>query len=400
MTGDARPRAARSAGAGLTIGIVATEPSGDRLGGALMEALAARAPGVRFVGVGGEDMAGQGLASLFPIGELAIIGFTAIIARLPSLLRHIREAADAIIAARPAALVIIDSPEFTHRVARRVRRALPGLPIIDYVCPSVWAWRPWRARAMRAYVDHVLALLPFEPSALARLGGPPGTYVGHPLAGDVELLRPGPAEAERRSAAPPLLLILPGSRSGEIHRKLTIFGETLTRVMARCGAVEAVLPTTPHLAARVSEETAGWSVSPRIVVDSADKWMAFRQARAALAASGTVTLELALAGVPTVVAYRVSLIEEAAARLLVKTPSIVLANLVLGESVMPEFVQRQAAPEPLAAALAPLLSESPERRRQLAAFARLDDIMRIGAGNPSEAAADIVWRYVDGFPAN
>jgi lipid-A-disaccharide synthase len=376
--------------ADLTIALVATEASGDRLGGALMQAIAARAPRVRFVGVGGSDMAAHGLRSLFPIGELAIIGFVAILSRLPSIYSHIRAAADAVIAARPDVLVIIDSPEFTHRVARRVRAAAPDIPIVDYVSPSVWAWRPWRARAMRAYVDQVLALLPFEPAAHARLGGPACTFVGHPLANDVERLRPRAADAVRRAANPPLVLVLPGSRGGEIKRHLAVFGEAIALLAKRCGPIEAVLPTNPHLLERVRAATENWPVKPRVVVGAEDKWAAFRHARAALAASGTVTLELALAGVPTVVAYRIPLIEEAVARLLIKVPTIVLANLVLDENVMPELLQRQVAPEPLVAALAPLLADTPERRRQLDAFARLDRVMAIGAANPSETAAGIV----------
>ncbi|MFY9697336.1 MAG: lipid-A-disaccharide synthase [Rhodoplanes sp.] len=376
--------------ADLTIALVATEASGDRLGGGLMQAIARRVPGARFVGVGGPDMAAHGLVSLFPIDELAIIGIVPILSRLPSIFRHIREAADAVIAAQPDVLVIIDSPEFTHRVARRVRAAAPAIPIIDYVSPSVWAWRPSRARAMRAYVDHVLALLPFEPAAHAKLGGPPCDFVGHPLASEVERLRPSARDAERRAATPPLVLVLPGSRTGEIRRHLSVFGEAMALLTQRCGPIEAVLPTTPHLEKRVRAATADWPAPPRVVVEAEDKWAAFRQARAALAASGTVTLELALAGVPTVVAYRVPLVEEAIARLLIKVPSIVLANLVLGENVMPELLQRQVAPEPLVAALAPLLADTPERRRQLDAFARLDQVMKIGAANPSEAAAQIV----------
>ncbi|MFZ0457251.1 MAG: lipid-A-disaccharide synthase [Rhodoplanes sp.] len=376
--------------ADLTIALVATEASGDRLGGGLMQAIARRVPGARFVGVGGPDMAAHGLVSLFPIDELAIIGIVPILSRLPSIFRHIREAADAVIAAQPDVLVIIDSPEFTHRVARRVRAASPAIPIIDYVSPSVWAWRPSRARAMRAYVDHVLALLPFEPAAHAKLGGPPCDFVGHPLASEVERLRPSARDAERRAATPPLVLVLPGSRTGEIRRHLSVFGEAMALLTQRCGPIEAVLPTTLHLEKRVCSATADWPAPPRVVVEAEDKWAAFRQARAALAASGTVTLELALAGVPTVVAYRVPLVEEAIARLLIKVPSIVLANLVLGENVMPELLQRQVAPEPLVAALAPLLADTPERRRQLDAFARLDQVMKIGAANPSEAAAQIV----------
>ncbi|MEZ5888822.1 MAG: lipid-A-disaccharide synthase [Xanthobacteraceae bacterium] len=381
----------------LTVALVATEASGDRLGGALMQAIASRVPGARFIGVGGPDMAAHGLVSLFPIDELAIIGLVPILSRLPSIFRHIREAADAVIAAQPDVLVIIDSPEFTHRVARRVRATSPGIPIVDYVSPSVWAWRPGRARAMRAYVDHVLALLPFEPAAHAKLGGPPCDFVGHPLASEVERLRPSVSEeAERRAANPPLVLVLPGSRTGEVRRHLSLFGEATALLAERCGPIEAVLPTTPHLEERVRAATTDWPLRPRVVVEAEDKWAAFRQARAALAASGTVTLELALAGVPTVVAYRVPLIEEVVGRLLIKVPSIVLANLVLGENVMPELLQRQVAPEPLVAALAPLLADTPERRRQLAAFARLDQVMKIGAANPSEAAAQFVLDHAAG----
>lgn len=379
-----------------TIAVVATEASGDRLGGALMQALRDRVPEARFVGLGGPDMAGQGLKSLFPIDELAIVGILAILARLPGLLRHIRETADAVVAARPDVLVIIDSPEFTHRVARRVRAALPDLPVVDYVSPSVWAWRPGRARAMRAYVDHVLALLPFEPAAHEKLGGPACTYVGHPLAAEAARLRPGPADAARRAKNPPLVLVLPGSRRGELARLGAVFGETLKTLVERHGPVEAVLPTPPHLAARVGEATAGWAVQPRIVVDAEEKWAAFRSARAALAASGTVSLELAVAGVPTVVAYKVPAVEEAIARLLVRVPTIVLANLVLGENVMPELIQRDATPENLAAALTPLLADTPERRRQTKAFEKLDAVMEIGTAQPSERAAEIVLAEMQG----
>jgi lipid-A-disaccharide synthase len=289
-------------------------------------------------------------------------------------------------------LVIIDSPDFTHRVARRVRKAAPDIPIVDYVSPSVWAWRPGRARAMRAYVDHVLALLPFEPAAHARLGGPPCSYVGHPLSEQVAELRPNTEELRRRDADPPLVLLLPGSRSGEVARHLAVFGAAMARLADRCGPLDLVLPTVPHLAERVRQQTATWTVPPRVVVEQADKWAAFRRARVALAASGTVTLELAVAGVPTVVAYKVSLLTELIYRAAVRVPTIVLANLVLGENVMPQFTQRDATPAPLAQALAELIGETAARRRQRDAFARLDAVMEIGSLRPSEAAADIVIR--------
>jgi lipid-A-disaccharide synthase len=377
----------------LRIFIIAGEESGDLLGGRLIAALRERAAApLAFEGIGGRAMAAQGVVSLFPIDHLAIVGISAIPRRAPALLRDIRRAAERVVAARPDVLVIIDSPDFTHRVARRVRAAAPAIPIVNYVSPQIWAWRPGRARAMRAYVDHVLALLPFEPAEHARFGGPPCTFVGHPLAEEIALLRPNAEETARRDSAPPLVLFLPGSRSGEITRHLAVFGAAAARTAERCGPIDLVLPTLPHLAERVRRETAGWPLTPRIVVDAADKWAAFRVARAALAASGTVTLELALAGVPTVVAYRVALISELIYRAAVRVSTIVLTNLVLGENVLPEITQRQATPDNLAAALAPLIADTPARRAQLDAFARIDVLMGIGTARPSEAAAAIVLR--------
>jgi lipid-A-disaccharide synthase len=374
----------------LNIFIIAGEESGDRLGAPLMAAIAAQAgKSVTFAGVGGHAMAAQGLTSLVPIADLAINGFAAIPARLPAILRHLRETTRAILAAHPDALVIIDSPDFTHRVARRVRAAAPSIPIIDYVSPTVWAWRPGRAASMRRYVDHVLAVLPFEPDAHRRLGGPPCTYVGHPLAEQVAMLRPGPQEAARY-ADPPVVLVLPGSRRGEVRRHIGVFGAAMAAVQERIGAVEIVLPTVPHLVDEVKQASRAWPAAPRIVVDAAEKWASFRQARAALAASGTVTLELALAGVPTIIAYRVALFEELIARALVKTDTIGLANLILGEKIMPELLQRDATAQNLADALVPLIGDTPERRRQTEGLARLDAAMEVGIAVPSARAAAIV----------
>jgi lipid-A-disaccharide synthase len=383
----------------LKIVLIAGEESGDQLGGPLMRMLKQRTGGsVRFSGVGGHEMAAEGLISPFAIDELAIIGFAAIPRRLPYILRRIRETADLVVEAQPDALVIIDSPDFTHRVARRVRARAPSIPIIDYVSPSVWAWRPGRARAMRAYVDHVLALLPFEPEAHQRLGGPPCTYVGHSLLEQLSQLRPNADEARRRLADPPVLLVLPGSRSGEIRRLLATFGKALGLLAGAGITPEIVLPTLPHLAQRVAEGVTDWPRQPRIIVDAWEKHAAFRIARAALAKSGTVTLELALAGVPMVTAYQVSLVEEIVARLTITVPSAILPNLVLGEKAVPEFLQRDCTAENLARAIAPLMTNSPQRRAQIEAFARLDAIMRLddvqkGGGEaqtPSGRAADVI----------
>jgi len=377
--------------------LVAGEESGDRLGASLIAALRRHAPGVRFSGIGGAHMAAAGVPSLFPLGELAIIGVGAIVAGLPRILRRIGEAADAVIAAKPDVLVIIDSPEFTHRVARRVRAVAPQIPIVDYVCPSVWAWRPGRARAMRGYVDHVLALLPFEPAAMQRLGGPPTSFVGHPLGEKIADLRPNPDEARRRLADPPILLVLPGSRSSEIRRMAAVFGEAVALIADRVGALDVVVPAVPRLAAAVRAATASWRVPVRVVTAAADKDLAFRTARAALSKSGTSTLELAVAGVPMVAAYKVSLLEELIGRAFIRVKSYILANLVLGENIVPEFLQYQVTPEALAGALLPLLADGPERRLQTAAFARLDALMAIGSAVPSDRAADVILECIPGL---
>jgi lipid-A-disaccharide synthase len=373
--------------------LVAGEESGDRLGGSLIAAIKRKNLDARFSGVGGAHMAQEGVGSLFALGDLAIIGFGGIVKSLPKILRRIRDTADIVVAARPDVLVIVDSPEFTHRVARRVRAIAPKIPIVDYVCPSVWAWRPGRARVMRSYVDHVLALLPFEPAAMQKLGGPPCTFVGHPLSERIATLRPSAQEAQRRLADPPILLVMPGSRAAEIQRMAGTFGQAVALVSKQIAGLEVVVPAVPRLADKVREAVKTWQVPLRVVTAPDEKDAAFRVARAALTKSGTSTLELALAGVPMVAGYKLSLLEELVGRLMVKVPSIILANLVLGEKAVPELVQRYCTPDQLAAALLPLMSATPERRGQIEAFARLDSIMEIGKSVPSDRAATLVLDY-------
>ena len=376
---------------GRKIFLIATEESGDRLGANLMKVLRQRLGGaVRFEGVGGRSMAREGLVSRFPIEELSIIGLAAVVKQLPKILRLIRETAKAVTEAKPDILVIIDSPDFTHRVARRVRAADPQIPIVDYVSPSVWAWRPGRARAMLTYVDHVLALLPFEPAAYRRLRGPPCSYVGHPLTEQLAALRPGADEQKRRDEAPPVLLVLPGSRGSEIRRHMADFGQALGRLNGEGTAFELILPTMPHLQGAVTEALQGWPVQPQVVIGEQEKRAAFRIARAALAKSGTVTLELALSGVPMVTAYKVGAAEAWIMRRAIKVQSVILANLVIGENVVPEFLQQDCTPEKLSQALREVLGDSALRRKQLEAFARIDQILSTGDQPPSARAADIV----------
>lgn len=375
-----------------TIWLVAGEDSGDQLGAKLMRGLCELSDRpIRFGGVGGEAMAAEGFASLFPIDDVAVMGYLPVAARLRTLLRRIRQTVRDVVEARPDVLVIIDSPGFTHAVAARVRKRMPDLPIVDYVSPSVWAWRPWRAAKMRPFIDHVLALLPFEPEAHRRLNGPACTYVGHPLIERLGELRPGAAEAEARMTGRPVLAILPGSRRSEIERLMPVFGATLARLTARFGPIEAVLPAVTRHRALIERLALAWDSPVTLVHGEAAKHATFRRARAALAASGTVTLELALAGVPMVVAYKVSRIEEAVARRLIQVPTIVLPNLILGQNAMPEFIQAECTAPRLADAVAPLLAGEPAREAQVAALARIDSLMRLPDDDPpSRSAARIV----------
>jgi lipid-A-disaccharide synthase len=381
----------------LRIWIVSGEESGDQLGAKLMRALKARLgpEHLQWGGVGGHAMVAEGLTSLFPVEDIAVMGFTAVVARLPTILHRIRRTAETIVAARPDLLVIIDSPDFTHRVAKRVRKRAPGITIVDYVSPSVWAWRPGRAKAMRAYVDHLLALLPFEPRVHERLGGPPTTYVGHPLVERLTEITPAPGERRPLGSGPINLLVLPGSRRSEVSRLMEPFGQALGLLQKRAPrSFEVTIPALAHLKEEITARAASWTVRRTLVTGEAAKWAAFRRADAALAASGTATLELGLAGVPMVVAYRVSKPEEVL-KYLIKAPSIVLTNLVLEENVIPECIQWDCTPETLASALLPLFDDTAERRRQLKAFERLDALMQIGDESPSERAARTVAAILD-----
>jgi lipid-A-disaccharide synthase len=373
--------------------VIAGEASGDQLGARLLREMRLREPSLEIAGIGGEAMAAEGLESLFPLSEIAVMGLGPVVRRLPSLIRRISEAKDAVLRFRPDVLVTIDSPDFTKRVAKRVRAAEPGIRTVHWVCPSVWAWRPGRAPAMRPYLDHILCLLPFEPAALARLNGPAGTYVGHPLIERLAEYRPANADDERarQGGEGGKILILPGSRMAEIRRLLPIFLESLPIIEKRTGAQGWVIPTLPHLEAEVRRQVAATRMKVEVLVGETAKLAAFRAAWAAMAASGTVTLELALAAIPTVAAYRVANWEAAIARRLVTINTALLPNLVLGERFMPEFLQDAAHPEALATALLPLLAEGPERESQLAAFRRVEGAMRLEAGErPSARAADIV----------
>lgn len=354
----------------LTIGVIAGEVSGDLLGGDLIAALrAAHGAPVALVGVGGEALERQGLKSLFDFSELSIMGISQVLKRLPSLIRRIRQTADALIAVRPDVLLIIDSPDFTHRVARRVRKALPDLPVVNYVCPSVWAWKEERAPRMRGYVDHVLALLPFEPAVMARLGGPATTYVGHRLIADADIQRVRAARFARAGQAPDerTCLLLPGSRGTEITRLLPVFGETVQEINTRNPGTRFLLPTVARQEALVRKLTAGWPVQPQITVSAAEKWQAFIEADAAIAASGTVILELALARVPVVSTYRFDWL----ANLFlgkVKIWTAAIPNIIADYAVVPEYLNDMVRPGSLTRWFERLSTDTAQNRAMLEGY--------------------------------
>nr|WP_321459213.1 lipid-A-disaccharide synthase [uncultured Cohaesibacter sp.] len=368
--------------------IVIGEESGDQLGARAVRAIKHACAGhVRFAGLAGERMQAEGLSSLFPLSEIAVMGLINIIRQYPALFRRGMEVVEDILDKKPDLLLIIDSPEFTHAVAKRVRKRRPDLPIIDYVSPSVWAWRPGRARKMARYVDHVLALLPFEVGVHERLQGPKCSYVGHPLIERLDVLRP--EEGERGSLESPVLLVLPGSRRSEVSRLLVEFGGVVKLAKDVHPDLRVILPAVGHLRGLIEEGLRDWPVQPEIVVGEEAKFAAFRQAHAALAASGTVTLELGLSAIPMVVAYKVDWIVRQF-KWLLTAHSIVLTNLVLGRNAIPEFLDEEANAQNLADHLLPLLVASPERAAQEAALGELDGLMTLPDGIPSERVARIV----------
>ncbi|MHB2265083.1 lipid-A-disaccharide synthase [Aliihoeflea sp. PC F10.4] len=354
----------------LKIAIVAGEESGDLLGLDLIDAIAKHTGRpIELVGVGGRHLEARGLHSLFDASQIALMGVTAVLRDLPRLIGRLNQTARSIAAERPDCLITIDSPEFSLRVARKVRAILPDVPTVHYVCPSVWAWRPGRAAEMKPYVDHVLCLLPFEPAELQRLGGPDGTFVGHRLTRDAGLQQAAAAQMTRGepSWGVKSLLLLPGSRRSEVKSLIGPFGETIRELAARGNRFEIDIATVPKVAALVHEAIAEWPVPTRVHVDANEKYAAFGRADAALAASGTVTLELALARVPLLACYKTDAFWRALMRY-VTVWSASLPNLIADWPVVPEYYNEYVRPAFLARAIEQIWAATPARSTQLHGF--------------------------------
>lgn len=376
--------------------IVTGEPSGDAIGGALIAALRARTGDrVRVAGIGGERMAEQGLKSLVPLSDLAVAGVAEVLPRAPLILRRVRETVAAIRAGRPDAVVTIDSSGFSWRIAQRLRRAGETLPLVHYVAPMVWAWRAGRARRMARWYDHLLTLLPFEPPYFERVGLV-ATCVGHPVieggagAGDAARFR----AAHGLAADALLVTVLPGSRGGEVGRLMPAFGPALRLLEGKVGPFRVVVPTVENVAATVAEGVRGWTGEPIIVRGAAEKYDAFAASRAALAASGSVALELAMARLPMATAYRLNPMTHALLDRVLKVRQVNLVNLILGRTLIGEYIQRDCSPERLAEAMAMLIQDEAVRAAHLSGYD--EAIGRLGAGgvSPSLTAADRILSLI------
>lgn len=373
--------------------LVAGEASGDKLGGALLAGLKDLQPNLVFDGVGGPHMMAQGLESLFPMDELSVMGISEVLPRYRQLERRIAETAQAIVASRPNALVTIDSPDFSLRVAKRARDLGFEGPVIHYVAPSVWAWRPGRATKMAKVVDHVLALLPFEPPYM-EAAGMSCDFVGHPAVAEP---RASVAEAEEFRAAHgidadvPLILCLPGSRRGEVSRLSSRFDEALIRVRDRIPELRVVIPTVPGVSRMVRDMSRRWPTAPIVVEDANEKRAAFAASDFALAASGTVSLELAANRIPMIIAYDMAPLSRWLITMLVKTDTVTLVNLVSDTRTIPEFLGRNFKSGQVAEELLELM-EAPERQaEQKEAMALTMQLLGEGGRPPGlRAAASII----------
>jgi lipid-A-disaccharide synthase len=375
--------------------LVCGEPSGDQLGGQLMRALKIQAPDVRITGVGGPAMAREGLDTLFSLDATAVMGLREVVPAIPRILRHVRIAADFALTTRPDAVVLIDSPDFTHRIARAIKRRDPPIRTVNYVAPQVWASRSYRTRQMAKDFDLVLALFPFEVPFLRRYGLR-AEFVGHPVIERAARMTGGEGLRTRLGIGPqtPLLALLPGSRSSEIRFILPDFRQVVTILAGRIPGLVTALPTVPHVAARVLAATMDWPTPLHILESESDKFAAFDAADVALAASGTVTAELALARTPMVVGYRVGGLTFALSSLLMNVKYITLVNVLLEREAVPEFLQSRLQPPVLADAVEKLLRDPAARAAQIESLTEFARLLGEGTEAPSLRAARTLLDFV------
>ncbi|GAA5108815.1 lipid-A-disaccharide synthase [Bartonella jaculi] len=369
----------------LKIAVVAGEESGDFLGADLISCLSQQTGcKIHLIGVGGSHLKALGLRSIFDINDIALIGLGAVLKKLPSLMAHIRHLSKFIAQEQPDCLIIIDSPDFTHRVAKKVRILAPSIPIIKYVAPTVWAWRPERAKAMRKFIDHVLAVFPFEEKIMKGLGGPPTSYVGHRLLTYPPLLS---VQSEKKhqlekkqlcskQALCSTLVILPGSRKLEIRYLLPIFREAIEILAQRISYLRIILPTLPHLVDEIRYLIQNWKINVEIVVGEDAKWRAFADADVALAAHGTISLELALTKIPMVLCYKLDCFSKLFIFPKIRLWSAALPNIISDKPIVPEYFNEFLRPGMLARQIEQLLYNPLLRQAQLDAFEVVEQKMK------------------------
>ncbi len=376
--------------------LVAGEPSGDALGEQLMGALKELTNGrIKISGVGGEGMTEQGLVSLFSLDDTAVMGLREVVPKIPLILRRVRETADYAERERPDAVVLIDAPDFTHRIGRMLAKRGSNIKVIKYVAPQVWASRPKRAETLGGFIHHLLALLPFEP-AFFESHGLATTFVGHPVIERAFRMKGGSEFLEKHeiSGDKIILGVLPGSRSNELRFLLPVFRETVAELAKTRSNLHTVMPTVPHVAERLIEETEDWPTPLTIVRDGEGKFASFDAMDLALAASGTVSTELALSSTPTVIAYRVGRFTAAIARRMINIPLVSLVNIIQEKEVFPEFIQEDCTPAALASALENLLTSEQECDRQKMEMAQAVQKLGLGAERPSHRAAQAILDVV------
>ena len=378
----------------LHLMLVVGEPSGDALGGQLMARLKELAGDkIVFSGVGGPAMEAEGLSTLFSLDDTSVMGLREVVPKIPAILRRVNEATDHAIQTKPDLVVLIDSPDFTHRIARRLKRLAPEIPVAKYVAPQVWASRPWRAKKLNEFVDHLLALLPFEPAFFEEYGVKTH-FVGHPVVERAAKFTEAELNEFRTrlglSNDTTVLTVLPGSRSNEVRFLGPIFGETVQKVAADIQDLRILVPTVPHVREKVMDLIGGWPGEPVLLDQSDDKFKAFKVSTAGLAASGTVTTEAALAGLPIVVGYKVGWLTEFFARILMVSKYMTLLNLIADEEIIPEFLPKVCTADNLTAALGPLLKDSAAREAQVTKTAKALSDLGVGGAQPSRRAAEAI----------
>ncbi|HUE63770.1 MAG TPA: lipid-A-disaccharide synthase [Rhizomicrobium sp.] len=382
----------------LNIMIVCGEPSGDALGAQLMAGLKQLAGDrISFSGVGGLAMAQKGFQSLYPLDATAVMGLREVVPAIPKILRRVKLAVDFASKTRPDVVVVIDSPDFTHRVAQAIKKRDPSLRTVDYVAPQVWASRAYRARRMAGYFDLVLALFPFEVPFFEKYGLK-ARFVGHPVIERAKMVGGGAVLRARLGIAPgaPLLALLPGSRTSEIRFILPVFRDAVEILSREIPGLVTVLPTVPHVAAKVRAATGGWPTPLHITEGEVDKYAAFDAADVALAASGTVTAELALAHRPMVVGYMVGGLTFFLSKFLMTVTHITLINILLDRAAVPEFLQADCTPGKLAKAVAQLFADADARAAQVQAMREFGRLLGEGDEAPSLRAARALLEFVDG----